>query len=119
MNDQILSIVIECQKGMKEFREYLELCIVVQEDPIRAARILRYLDIVESGEILSPEDFSFSEHISHSTFTASMRVMLKKCFYRTKNYSAKAKYLLLKMYLKNQFEFFQRYVFTPKEGVKK
>jgi hypothetical protein len=32
MNDQILSLVIECQKGIKEFREYLELCVATQKD---------------------------------------------------------------------------------------
>jgi hypothetical protein len=118
MNDQILSIVIECQKGMKEFREYLELCIVIQKDPIRASRILRYLDRVEGGEILSIGDFSNYENISESTLTTNMRVMLSRCFYKSKKYSENAMSLLLKMYCKNQLEFFHRYIFTYKEGVK-
>jgi hypothetical protein len=119
MNDQILSIVIECQKGIKEFREYLELCIVKQENPIRAARVLRYLDNAESGKIVSLKDFSHYEKVLKDTLIVNMKMMLMKCFYGTKNHSEKAKSLLLKMYCKNQFEFFQRYIFTSKEGANK
>jgi hypothetical protein len=119
MNDQLLSIITECQKGIKEFREYLELCVATQEKSIRAARILHYLDRVESGEILSLEEFSCYENLSGKTLATNMKVMLIKWFYSTKNYSANAKSLLLKMYRKDRFEFLHRYIFTSNEGAKK
>jgi hypothetical protein len=118
MDDQILSLVMECRKGIKEFREYLERCIAAQEKPIRAARILRYLDMVESGEIVGPKSYSHYENVLEKALVNNMRAALKECFYKNENYSEKAKSLLLKMYRDNEWEFFGRYVFTSKEGAK-
>jgi hypothetical protein len=119
MNDQILSLVIECQKRIKELREYLKLCIATQGNPIRAARMLRYLDRAESGEDLSLEDFSMYENIKKSTLVANIKIMSWRCFCKKKNYSTKARLLLFNMYRQNEWEFFHRYVFTSKEGAKK
>jgi hypothetical protein len=112
MNDLILSLVMECRKGIKEFRDFLETCIAVQRKPIQSARILRYLDAVESGKMISMEEFAIIENLSYLLLCGDIRKMMRICFNDQRTYSQRAMSLLLKMYCKKEWEFFARYVFT-------
>jgi hypothetical protein len=119
MNDQILSLVSECQRGIQELREHLELRIATQKKPIGAARVLRYLGSLESGEIVTTYEFASYENITATCFNNDLITSWRIFFIRNKRFSEAAKSLLLKMHCRKEFEFFRRYVFACDEESKR